>query len=96
MVPASRIADESQLLNARQVCTLLACTKISLWRLCQRADFPVALRLDPHNPRSRMRFRACELREWIERQQKRSVAAKDGSPRIGVHGRLETSGAAAE
>lgn len=69
--------DESvRILGSQRVCALLDISKLTLWRLLKsRPDFPRPLRLEADNPRSRLRFRATEIRAWLDAQQEQTDAA---------------------
>ena len=68
--------DPETLLNSRQACSILGCSKVSLWRWMRRDGFPRPLRFSPSNQRSRLRFIRSEIIAWIEEQQRRTTAAK--------------------
>jgi predicted DNA-binding transcriptional regulator AlpA len=73
-----------KLLDAREVCTALSCSKVTLFRKMKRGGFPQPLRLDPANPRSRLRFRASEIFAWIEAQQLATVAAESTARSLNI------------
>jgi predicted DNA-binding transcriptional regulator AlpA len=68
--------DPETLLSSRQACSILGCSKVSLWRWMRRDGFPRPLRFSPSNQRSRLRFIRSEIIAWIEEQQRRTTAAK--------------------
>jgi predicted DNA-binding transcriptional regulator AlpA len=76
--------EMDKLLEASEVCELLACSKVTLHRRMKQGDFPRPLRLDPANPRSRLRFRAAEIVAWIEEQQARTTATETSTLRMGI------------
>jgi len=75
-----------KLLDAREVCTALSCSKVTLFRKMRRGGFPQPLRLDPTNLRSRLRFRASEIFAWIEAQQLATVAAEGAVRSLNIRG----------
>jgi len=79
-------AAEGQLISARQVCGLLSCSRVTLWRLLGTEDFPRAIRFHPDSPRSRLRFDLRSLIAWSRRQQVLSVdAAHSGATAMSIH-----------
>ena len=79
----SNMIDPEKLLSAKEVCSLLGCSKVSLWRWMQRPDFPLALRFSPMDPRSRLRFSRREILEWARGLRALTSAAA----RVGNHTR---------
>jgi predicted DNA-binding transcriptional regulator AlpA len=78
------MTEVDRLLEASEVCKLLACSKVTLHRKMKQGDFPRPLRLDPANPRSRLRFRAAEIAEWIKERQAWTIAAESSTPQLGI------------
>jgi predicted DNA-binding transcriptional regulator AlpA len=78
--------SEGQLGSAREVCSLIGCSRVTLWRLLNTDQFPRPIRLAPNSPRSRLRFRMAEVIGWVLRQQALSVdAAEAGAGSLGIH-----------
>ena len=76
--------EVDRLLDAREVCEVLSCSKVTLHRRIRRGGFPRPLRLDPSNPRSRLRFRASEIAAWIQAQQLATVAAEGAAEPLSI------------
>jgi predicted DNA-binding transcriptional regulator AlpA len=65
-----------QLLDAEAVCKALGCSRIGLWRLMKRSDFPQALRFDPSNPRSRLKWTASSIEKFVSHLQQQTIDAQ--------------------
>jgi predicted DNA-binding transcriptional regulator AlpA len=76
---------ETQLYGSKQTCTVLSISKPSLWRWMHKPGFPEPLRIDPMNPRSRLRFRVVDIIRWVEEQQQRTTALKKDTGSLGTH-----------
>jgi predicted DNA-binding transcriptional regulator AlpA len=85
--------NEAESIEVAQAARLLDVSRITFWRLVHNPDlaFPRPYRLDPNNPRSRLRVRLGELVRWIERQQRLTTEAA----RTGIHADRLTSRAGA-
>jgi predicted DNA-binding transcriptional regulator AlpA len=83
---ASIPINDGQLGSAREVCSLIGCSRVTLWRLLGTESFPRPIRLAPDSPRSRLRFRMVEIVEWVLRQQALSIdAAEAGAGSLSIH-----------
>jgi predicted DNA-binding transcriptional regulator AlpA len=85
--------DPETLLSSREACSILGCSKVSLWRWMRRDGFPRPLRFSPSNQRSRLRFIRSEIIAWIEEQQRRTTAAKGSPERRGIRSNAAGAGA---
>jgi len=83
MQPALSQIDAAASIEAAEAFRLMGFSRITGWRLIRnpRSGFPRPYRCDPGNPRSRLRFRLCEIIEWIKRQQDATAEA----PCAGIH-----------
>jgi predicted DNA-binding transcriptional regulator AlpA len=77
MTAITPMMNEGQLGSAREVCNLIGCSRVTLWRLLGTESFPRPIRLAPSSPRSRLRFRMTEIVDWVLRQQALSVNAAE-------------------
>jgi predicted DNA-binding transcriptional regulator AlpA len=75
--------NEAESVEVARAARLLDVSRITFWRLVHNPDlgFPRPYRIDPSNPRSRLRVRLGELVRWIERQQQLTSEAA----RVGIH-----------
>jgi predicted DNA-binding transcriptional regulator AlpA len=76
---------ECQLGSALQISELIGISRVTLWRLQKTGGFPRPIRLLPNNPRSRLRFRLSEIRDWLLHQQTLSIDATDAAERLDIH-----------
>jgi predicted DNA-binding transcriptional regulator AlpA len=87
--------NEAESVDAARAFGLLSISRVTGWRLMNNPDsgFPRPYRCDPTNPRSRLRFRVCELIRWIQKQEKLTAEAShvgirankaDRNERVGV------------
>jgi len=75
------LAGECESVELTVALRIAGFSKPTGWRLIKNpaSGFPKPFRLDPSNPRSRLRIRLAELFRWIERQQQATAeAARDG------------------
>jgi len=52
------------LLNTREVCELLSCSRTSLWKLRKERGFPAPLKVSSVG----LRWKRKQLDQWIEKQ----------------------------
>ena len=76
---------EYQLGSSAQIREMIGISRVALWRLQKTEGFPRPIRLLPNNPRSRLRFRLSEIRDWMLNQQELSVDAADAAERLDIH-----------
>jgi predicted DNA-binding transcriptional regulator AlpA len=81
-----RVVDPDSYVSKREVCRILSCSSVSLWRWLKRGDLPRPLRFSPGNPRSQLRWSRREILAWAAEQQRRTAEVQDSSEQRGIHG----------
>ncbi len=72
-----------RLFGMPEMCSCLRTTRNGVHALMKLPGFPVPLRFDPTNPKSRLRFRATEVLAWITAQQRLTAMGKERATQLG-------------